>query len=183
MAFKVSTRARYALRMMLEITKAAKEGNYLDLGFISKKTGISRRYLEQLAISLKNAALVKGMAGRRGGYVLARSPNQISVGDIVEATIGPISITDCLDDDDACLYSAFCECHLIWGLVNYRIREILFKYTLEDLADKSCIQKLSSRLDVLIRKTESIPVKKPEEPGTKLHKLSKNTKNESLDST
>ena len=146
MPFKISTRARYSLRLMLEITKAYEEGKHIDLNRISNATGISRRYLEQLVISLKAASLLKSVAGRYGGYTLSKPPDQIPIGRIVEATIGPISITDCIESPEHCDKFDDCPSRYIWNLINIQIREILFNYTLLDLTTEECIEDLDSQI-------------------------------------
>ena len=93
--------------------------------------------------------ILRGVAGRYGGYELARQPSEISVGDIVEATIGAISIVDCLDDREKCLQSESCECRLVYSLINQRISEVLRSYTLADLLDPEWIGSADRRLERL----------------------------------
>ncbi|MBI4832862.1 MAG: Rrf2 family transcriptional regulator [Candidatus Lindowbacteria bacterium] len=100
---KLNTRARYALRAMIQIARSSHDGKPVNLSDIAAKTSLSRRYLEQLVIPLKNASLLKGMSGKEGGYVLARPPEKIKVGDIIQAAIGPINIVQCVNDTDSCM--------------------------------------------------------------------------------
>jgi len=71
---KLSTRARYALLMMIEIAKQAHEEKKVSLNQVARSSDLPRRYLEQLAIGLKNASLIIGISGKGGGYILTRPP-------------------------------------------------------------------------------------------------------------
>ncbi len=134
---RLTTRARYALRMMLDVARNGGEETPVSLATVSERTGISRGYLEQLALGLRNARLVRGVAGRYGGYRLAAPASQITVGQIVEAAIGPICLVDCLEDPMTCPRAEFCECRIVYALINERIAEVLREYTLADLLDPS----------------------------------------------
>lgn len=146
MALKVSTRARYALRMMVEISRGGRDEELLNLSDISRRTDISRRYLEQLVISLKNASLLTARSGRNGGYCLVRPASDISLGHIVEAAIGPVSIVECVLDPKHCRRSDGCEARLVWSLINCRIREVLYSYSLADLSNGRQIEKISAEI-------------------------------------
>lgn len=142
---KLTTRARYALRSMIQIGRLCKEGEPVSLATVSKLTSISRRYLEQLAISLKNAQLIKGVSGKGGGYVLAKPAEDIKIGEIIEAAIGPINIVDCVKQPESCLITDICECRVIYTLINDRITEVLNEFSLADLVDIKKLSKLSEK--------------------------------------
>ena len=131
---KLSTRARYALRMMVEIAKQSKGGKNVSLSQVAESTDISRKYLEQLAIGLKNASLITGTSGKGGGYVLARPSEEIRIGQIVEAAIGPVNIVECVLEPDTCVAVDDCNCRRIYKRINERIVEVLDDYSLADLA-------------------------------------------------
>jgi Rrf2 family transcriptional regulator, cysteine metabolism repressor len=137
---RFSTRARYALRLMLDVARNGGESAPVSLAAVAGRTDLSRGYLEQLATVLRNARLLKGMAGRAGGYRLAAPPSTISVAKVIEAAIGPISLVDCLDDPATCLRSDFCECRVVYRLINRRVVEVLEEYTLADLLDPSWLR-------------------------------------------
>jgi len=141
---KISTRARYALRMLIEIDRSSVGGKAVSLKDIAARTRISRRYLEQLAIGLKNASLIHGLSGRGGGYRLARPAERITIGQIFQAAIGPINIVDCVGRPESCLAADVCGCRSIYQLVNNRITEVLDEFSLADLAQRdkaSALQK------------------------------------------
>lgn len=140
---RLSTRARYTLRMMVTIARRTKEGKAISLNDVSEATRISRRYLEQLAIVLKNASLIRGRTGKRGGYLLTRSPEKIRIGQIIEAAIGPINIVDCVRQPEMCLESDLCECRPVYQTINERIINALDDLTLNDLVDRPQRQNLS----------------------------------------
>jgi Rrf2 family protein len=132
---KLPTRARYAIRFMLELNHASREGVPVSMSVVAARAGLSRPYLDQLAMALRHASLIRGRSGRHGGYVLSRPAEQILLLEIVEAAIGTLSITECVDDAASCSRSAFCACRGIWVRINDKVRGVLEEYTLADLAD------------------------------------------------
>ena len=129
---KLNTRARYALRMMIELTRRTRDGETISLADISGTTDISRRYLEQLAMELRRAGLIRGVVGKGGGYALARPPEEITVGHIVTAAIGPINVVECVERPEQCLKAEVCDCRPIYRLLNSRVHGVLDSITLAD---------------------------------------------------
>jgi Rrf2 family protein len=121
--------------MMLDVTRHDGENKPVSLASVSQRTGISHGYLEQVALALKSARLVKGVAGRHGGYKLAAPAAEISIRQIIEATIGPVCVVDCIDEPEACLRAEYCECRVVYTMINRRIGEVLDEFSLADLAD------------------------------------------------
>jgi Rrf2 family cysteine metabolism transcriptional repressor len=146
---KMRTQARYSVRMMTAIARLSSGNGPVGLGEVSRHCGISRRYLEQLVTPLRNARLVRSLSGRRGGYALSRSPDQIKLGDIITAAIGPIAITDCAVDPRTCISADFCNCQALWALVNLRINQVLNEYSLADLMDKNFQKKIKKEIQSL----------------------------------
>lgn len=140
---KLSTRARYALRMMQEITRQSNGEKLVSVNAISEKTGISRRYLEQLAIALKKRALIKGVKGKGGGYALNRPASEISIGQIIESAIGNINIVECVGTPDACIKADICECRWVYQVINSRITEVLRGISLAELSDGEQLMKIA----------------------------------------
>ncbi|MDJ0766913.1 MAG: Rrf2 family transcriptional regulator [Myxococcota bacterium] len=138
---RLSTRARYALRMMVFIARHADGSIAVSLSDVAQNTNVSRRYLEQLAISLKNAALIRGIAGRKGGYLLTRSPSRITLGQIVEAAIGPINIVECVLRPESCIEADYCECRWVYKTINDRIIAVLGELCLDDLVASPALHK------------------------------------------
>jgi Rrf2 family protein len=130
---KLSTRARYALRMMMEIARNQENQSAISLNDVSQHTRISRRYLEQLAISLKNASLIQGITGKKGGYILTQAAESIRLDQIIEAVIGPINVVDCVLRPDICMDAGFCECRWVYQTINEGIQKVLNELYLDDL--------------------------------------------------
>ena len=130
---RLSTRARYALRMTLDITKNGEAGKPVSLADVADRTDISRGYLEQLALTLRNARLLRSVSGRYGGYFLARSPAKITLREIIEATIGRISVVACVEDPETCSRAENCECRVVYSMINIRIGDVLDSFTVADM--------------------------------------------------
>ena len=84
---KLSARARYAVRLMVELLRNGGVDGPVQLSEIARLTGISRSFLEQLAIALKNHGLLYGICGRKGGYVIARPADEITLRHIIVAAV------------------------------------------------------------------------------------------------
>ena len=130
---KINTRARYALRMMLDINKHGTE-KPVPLRDVAERQDLSKRYLDQLAMALRNASLLRSVPGMRGGYNLARPANEITLLDIIQSVDGPVDIIDCLGDKDVCNRTKNCECRSVWGSLNNAIINVLSNHNLEDLS-------------------------------------------------
>ncbi len=143
---KLSTRARYALRCMIAVSKMSDSQKPVSLDKVAAQTRVSKRYLEQLVIVLKNASLLRSVAGRNGGYYLARPAKDIRVGEIIEAGIGPVNIVDCVKNPGTCMISDLCECRLIYELINKRIKEALYEYSLADMTDRKWREDIEKKL-------------------------------------
>jgi Rrf2 family iron-sulfur cluster assembly transcriptional regulator len=149
---KLSTRARYALRMMVVLARRTNgEGNgngrAVSLSQVSEETMISRRYLEQLAIGLKGSALIRGKSGRGGGYTLARSAEQITIREIIESAIGPINIVECALQPEICSMADVCECRQLYRVINDRITSVMDTVVLSDIVDTSRLRDTVTALD------------------------------------
>ena len=133
---KVSTRARYGLRLMVELARELRNEDIVRIKTIAKITHLSEKYLAQLAIPLKGAGLIVGVSGKKGGYLLGQVPENIKINEIITALIGPISLTECVNSPEICLNYGFCEARTIWAILSGRIQEILDEFTLADLIKK-----------------------------------------------
>ena len=143
---KLSSRARYALRAMMVVARETKDGLPVNLAEVASRTRISRRYLEQVAISLKNAGLLKAVSGKNGGHLLTRSAETITLCEIVEAAIGQINIVECVECPEACIMVEDCECRGIYQLINQNIKATLNSFTLSDLAERRVKDLLGKQL-------------------------------------
>lgn len=96
---KISTKGRYGLTIMMELAKQFGEGP-ISLKKIAEKHDLSEHYLEQLVAPLRNSGLVKSVRGAYGGYILAKTPEEITTGDIIRILEGPISPVDFTEEED-----------------------------------------------------------------------------------
>ena len=134
---KVSTRGDYASRALLSLALHLDESGPTSVRDIAERTALPQPYLEQILLALKGAGLVRSKRGVGGGYVLARDPGTITLGDIVSAVDGPITLGDfgLPHQDGACDHEGQCVLLAIWGTVGEQMRKHLDALTLADIAD------------------------------------------------
>jgi Rrf2 family iron-sulfur cluster assembly transcriptional regulator len=132
----VSTRGDYACRALLSLTLHASESGPTSVRDIAERTGLPQPYLEQILLALKGAGLVRSKRGVGGGYVLAKSPADIKVSDIISAVDGPITVGDFGQphQDGSCDHEGQCVLLAIWDVAGQHMREHLDTYTLEVIA-------------------------------------------------
>ena len=133
---KLSTRTRYAVRAIIELAQN-QNNRPLQLKIIAERQDISVKYLEQLMAVLRTAGFVRSVRGSKGGYVLAKAPDQIKLNDVVHQLEGPVTTVECVEDQDCCERSADCVARYLWVQVEHAIDEILRSITLQDLVDKA----------------------------------------------
>lgn len=143
---KISTRPRYALHLMLDVSRHGLDGRPVHLREIALRNHLSKGYLEQLVVSLKNARLLRSTGGRSGGYRLAKPADKTTILEIFEATIGPIQLVECVQDPESCMRSASCPCRILWLLLSRRIQALLASYSLKDLAERSGVERMMEEL-------------------------------------
>ena len=129
---KLSTRGRYGVRAMLELGMNGGKGP-VPLRDLALKQEISAKYLEQLLIPLKGAGLVKSVRGARGGYMLAKEPEVISLYDIVRSLEGPLAPVECVQDPKYCDRVGGCTVHLVWGEMGDMLVNFLTDLSLAEL--------------------------------------------------
>ena len=135
---KISTKGRYALRVMVDLAAHADESEYIRLKDISQRQGITLKYLEQIMPLLTRAGYVRSYRGNNGGYRLAMDPKEYTVGDVLRTTEGSIAPIACLDDEpNQCERASQCTTLPFWeGLWNV-IREYVDGVTVADLLEQS----------------------------------------------
>jgi len=110
---KLSTRSRYGTRMMLDLAQHYDQGP-VQIGDVSKRENISVKYLEQLIIPLKKANFIKSVRGPKGGHMLAKPPEEITVGDIVRILEGGINLSSCIENPEVCDRTTRCLTRGVW---------------------------------------------------------------------
>jgi Rrf2 family iron-sulfur cluster assembly transcriptional regulator len=133
---RVSTRGDYACRALLSLTLHPEGGTPTSVRDIAERTGLPQPYLEQILLALKGAGLVRSKRGVGGGYVLARPPAEITLGDIVSAVDGPIVVGDFGEPhkNGACDHEGQCVLLAVWADVGEHMRRHLDAMTLADVA-------------------------------------------------
>lgn len=134
---KISTRGRYALRLMLELA-LDEGGQYLTIKSISERQGISGKYLEQIISVLSRAGYVKSTRGSQGGYKLAHPAEEYTVGMILKLIEGSLAPVACMDDEtNQCARHKECVTLDVWQQLYDAINGVLDNITLAELADKA----------------------------------------------
>jgi Rrf2 family protein len=136
---KVSTRGDYASRALLSLSLHDGETRPTSVRDIAERTGLPQPYLEQILLALKGAGLVRSKRGVGGGYVLARSPEAITLGQIVSAVEGPIAAGDFGEphQNGACDHEGQCVLLALWAEVGETMRRHLDSFTLADMVARA----------------------------------------------
>lgn len=132
---KLSTRTRYGLRAILELAEYEGQGP-LQLKKIAEKQDISVKYLEQLIAVLKSSGLVRSIRGARGGYMLARSADEIKLSECFVALEGHVVTAECVEEESACGRAAECAARYAWAKVQRAVMDVLESMTLKDLIER-----------------------------------------------
>ena len=129
----ISTRGRYALRVMIDLAEQGRE-TYTPLKEVAERQRISKKYIEAIMASLSKAGLVDAVHGKGGGYRLCRPPEQINVGDILNYTEGTLAPVACLEAGAApCERASECRTLEFWRGLDAAIRSYTATCTLADL--------------------------------------------------
>ena len=130
----VSTKGRYALRVMIDLAEINK-GEYIPLKDIAKRQDISQKYLESIMVILSKAGLVDGRHGKGGGYKLNRTADEYTVGEILRLTENGLVPVSCLKEErNTCERIAECRTLPMWESLNKLINDFFDDITLADLA-------------------------------------------------
>ena len=129
----VSTKGRYALRVMLDLAEHENDGP-VPLKEIAERQQVSKKYLEIIVRDLVKGKLVKGASGKGGGYTLCRSPQECSVGEILELTEGTLASVACLAGDaEDCPRKNSCQTLPMWAEYDSITHDFFYSKTLSDL--------------------------------------------------
>lgn len=129
---KVSTKGRYALRLMLDL--AQHSGGFVPLRDIAQRQGISMKYLEQIVSQLCKAGYLKSIRGPQGGYKLAKAAEEYTAGEILRVTEGSLCPVSCADGEaEPCVRYSTCEMAPFWAGMREAIDRYVDSVTLADL--------------------------------------------------
>lgn len=132
---KISTKGRYAVRMLLDMVQQGGEG-YVALRDIADRQQISKKYLEQIAAQLTQAGVLVASRGQQGGYQLVGEAKDYSVADILRVTEGSLRPVACMDQSpNRCERRDFCLTLPVWQGLDRAISRYLSSITLQDILD------------------------------------------------
>lgn len=131
----ISTKGRYALRVMIDLAEHEAEG-HIPLKDIADRQMISKKYLESIVKELVRGKLVTGVSGKGGGYQLCRPATDYSVGEILELLEGPLSSVACLLEDAAeCPRADNCQTLPMWSEFDHMVHDFFYSKKLTDLIE------------------------------------------------
>ncbi len=135
---KLSTKGRYGLKAIYELALNFNDNTPLPIKIIAEKIGVSELYLEQIFSVLKKNELVKSVRGAQGGYLLAKTPTDITVGDVIRALEGPVAPASCVSGEQTpCMNAEECVTKIVWEKMKSSIDECMDAITLQDMLDKN----------------------------------------------
>lgn len=144
---KISTKGRYALRLMLDLA-INNTGEYITIKSISARQEISDKYLEQIITQLSKAGYVKSTRGAQGGYRLAKEPREYTVGMILRLIEGSLAPVSCVEEESSdCSRYGCCATAFVYARINDAVNEVVDSITLEDLVER---QKMLAENDYII---------------------------------
>lgn len=132
---KISTRGRYAIRLMLDLAMNC-SGEPIRLKDVAKRQEISEKYLEQIISILNKAGFVRSVRGPQGGYTLVKAPEEYTVGMILRLTEGSLAPVECAESTNSyCNREDNCATRILWKKLSDAINGVVDTVTLEDLMD------------------------------------------------
>ena len=132
----VSTRGRYALRVIIDLAENGNDG-YIPMREVASRQEISLKYLERIMPLLVSENLVEGVHGKGGGYRLSKDPASVTIGQVLRITEGDIAPVACLEcDAEECSRIVDCRTLPMWSELNSRINDYLDNVTIADLMKK-----------------------------------------------
>lgn len=142
---KISTKGRYALRLMLDLAQYGQETEYVSIKKVSQRQDISEKYLEQIVAQLSRSGFVNSARGAQGGYCLSKMPSEYTVGMILRQIEGNLSTVSCLEDNpNRCRRCNNCVTLDVWQQINDAVNAVIDNITLQDLLNKQLVQQQSS---------------------------------------
>lgn len=132
---KISTKGRYALRIMLDLAMNTGESP-VRVRDIASRQSISEKYLEQIIALFNKAGYVKSIRGAQGGYLLTKAPGEYTVGMILRLAEGSIAPVSCVDgESEECDKKGACVSAMLWQKMNDAVNQVVDNTTLQDLVD------------------------------------------------
>ena len=132
---KISTKGRYALRLMADIAQHGQSGP-VSLRDAARRQQLSDKYLEQIVTPLAKAGLVRSVRGAGGGYLLTREAGEYTVGDILRPLEGDLAPVECATDEGFCEHSCDCVTVELWQEIHRAVSAVVDNTTLADLLER-----------------------------------------------
>ena len=134
---KISTKGRYALRMLTDLAILQGDG-FVSLKGIAERQGVSQKYLEQIVPLLNKRGILRTNRGNKGGYMLAKRAEELTVGEVLRATEGSLAPVACLElETNDCPNVAQCPTLYVWQGLFDAITQYLDSITVQDIIDRS----------------------------------------------
>ncbi|HYA29064.1 MAG TPA: Rrf2 family transcriptional regulator [Acidobacteriota bacterium] len=134
---QIPRRVDYGLRAVIYLS-GQDPARCCSIAEIAKQQGVPRKFLEKIIQDLIRAGLIRSKRGSSGGYQLARTPEQISFCDVIEAIEGPVAVNVCMDQHSSCDQLPRCTMIGVWSEVQNRITEVLSRTTIAALRQSPC---------------------------------------------
>ncbi|MEO0145001.1 MAG: Rrf2 family transcriptional regulator [candidate division WOR-3 bacterium] len=129
---KLTNKVEYGIRALIRLYL----NGHLTTKELSNIELIPEPFLERIMIELKNAGIVEGKRGPRGGYYLKKEPEEIKILDLIEVLEGKFNVVKCIDDESSCSFVSLCLMKGFWRKVNKQFYDFLSKTSLRDIIDE-----------------------------------------------
>lgn len=133
---KISAKARYGLRILLDVALHETHARPRTIKEIADAQGISEKFISRIVVPLRERGMIKSERGKLGGFRLAQAPSDITLLAVIETLQGPISLVDCVADKASCGRSGTCVARSVWTDVNTAVRAALRGMTLETVLER-----------------------------------------------
>jgi Rrf2 family protein len=140
---QIPRRVDYGLRAIIYLSTQDPE-KCCSIAEIARRQNVPKKFLEKIIQDLMRRGLIRSKRGSCGGYTLARSPDQISFYDVIEALEGPIAVNACMDDEISCDQLPHCAMVGVWSEIQQKVTEVFTRTTLADLSRTPCREILNA---------------------------------------
>jgi Rrf2 family transcriptional regulator, cysteine metabolism repressor len=138
----ITTKSDYGMRAAIDLARLYPTGEPVQVKDIADRQGIPKDFLSLIMVDLRKGGIVESVRGPRGGYRLARTPAEVSMGEILEVLEGPIQLLECVSDSsgEKCVKGVGCNMRGIWSRLTDTITGVLYGTSLEQLCGKELVE-------------------------------------------
>ena len=133
LGLRISAKGEYALRALLELSLNNHKRGVTSIQEIAQRQDIPLKFLEQILLSMKKAGLIESKRGNTGGYYLLKQPEEITVGEVLKITDGPVMTLACINNPAGCERQTRCHFYPLWQEVNSTVERIIYSTSFADL--------------------------------------------------